>query len=128
MVILLSSLVSSHSDASIIGFLTLFTGTIPSSTPSIALQDAISTAEKALNGLLFNHPASLEYLARPDGSAALVHVFQIRNDSQDSWYEAFVDAHSGELLSVTDFVAHAEVRFYQFLLSFSGVTEMVQYT
>lgn len=56
-----------------------------------------------------NHPATLEYLARPDGSVALVHVVQIQNEETGTWYEAFVDAHSRTILSVTDFVSDASV-------------------
>lgn len=56
------------------------------------------------------HPTpSVEYLATSDGSLALTHVFQVSNETAVSWYEAFVDAHTGELLSVTDYVAHATV-------------------
>lgn len=52
---------------------------------------------------------TLEYLVRDDGSVSLTHVVQVRNDTEGTWYEAFVDAHSGEILSVTDFVADATV-------------------
>jgi len=51
----------------------------------------------------------VEYISKPDGSAALAHVIQIVNEQAGTWYEAFVDAHSGELLSVTDFVTKAAV-------------------
>lgn len=34
---------------------------------------------------------------------------QIRNEAKGTWYDAFVDAHSGELVHVTDFVAKASV-------------------
>jgi extracellular elastinolytic metalloproteinase len=50
-------------------------------------------------------------LAKKDGSAALAHSFQVNNEESGAWYEAFVDAHSGELLSVVDFVAQASVPF-----------------
>ena len=39
----------------------------------------------------------------------LTHVVQIENDETGAWFEAFVDAHTGEVVSVTDFVAHATV-------------------
>ncbi|TRM62266.1 peptidase M36, partial [Schizophyllum amplum] len=55
----------------------------------------------------YNDYSSLEYLAKQDGSVALVHVVQIRNEETNAWYEAMVDAHSGELVSITDFVADA---------------------
>jgi hypothetical protein len=44
----------------------------------------------------------------------LTRVVQIQDDVAGSWYEAFVDAHSGDVVSVTDFVAHATVSFVFF--------------
>jgi extracellular elastinolytic metalloproteinase len=46
---------------------------------------------------------------KDDGTAVLTHVMQIQNDEAGTWFEAFVDAHSGELVSVTDFVSKASV-------------------
>ncbi|KAK0467497.1 Fungalysin metallopeptidase-domain-containing protein [Armillaria novae-zelandiae] len=80
---------------------------IAPSIPSVSLDTSlISKVEDTLLGT-HNGITSLEYLARPDGSVALVHVVQVQNDDTNAWYEAFVDAHSGEILSVTDFVAEA---------------------
>ncbi|KAJ7028244.1 Fungalysin metallopeptidase-domain-containing protein [Mycena alexandri] len=78
------------------------------STPTIPLDDAIRTAEAALEGTFNGHPATLEFLAREDGSLALTRVMQIQNEETGVWVEAFVDAHSGELLSITDFVTKAQ--------------------
>ncbi|KAF6749245.1 metalloprotease [Ephemerocybe angulata] len=83
---------------------------IADSKPTVDLHDVVPKIEKQLDGTYNNHPISLEYLALPDGSAALVHVIQIQNQDVNSWYEAFVDAHSGELLSITDFTAEAAYR------------------
>nr|BBI93468.1 metalloprotease [Pleurotus salmoneostramineus] len=80
---------------------------IAASSPSLPLSRAISIAEAALNGKHNSYPPSLEYYAKPDGSAALTHVIQIQNETEDTWFEAFVDAHTGDVLSVTDFVAEA---------------------
>jgi extracellular elastinolytic metalloproteinase len=70
-------------------------------------------------GTYNNFPTGLEYLTREDGSVALVHTIQIQNEEVNSWYEVYVDAHSGEILSVTDFVAEATVRvlFVRFFIS-----------
>ncbi|KAK7034645.1 hypothetical protein VNI00_012287, partial [Paramarasmius palmivorus] len=83
------------------------TANIADSTPTFDVKDAIKVAEDALEGKHNDIEPTLEYLARPDGSVALTHVIQVKNDDAKTWYEAFVDAHSGELLSITDFVAHA---------------------
>ncbi|KAG6819842.1 hypothetical protein H0H93_008045 [Arthromyces matolae] len=81
--------------------------TIASSTPSLTVESVIPTVEDALEGSYNNHPTSLEYLVRDDESVALTHVVQVRNETSGTWYEAFVCAHSGNILSVTDFVSHA---------------------
>ncbi|KAF8067459.1 Fungalysin metallopeptidase-domain-containing protein [Lyophyllum atratum] len=83
---------------------------IASSTPSITLDAAIATAEGALSGRFNQHPPTLEFFAKEDGSVALTHVMQIQDEDAGIWFEAFVDAHSGDLLSVTDFVAKASYR------------------
>ena len=90
----------------------LCTERIASSRPTVSVQSFLPKIEAQLEGKWNNHPIALEYLARPDGSAALVHVVQIQNEEVNSWYEAYVDAHSGELLSVTDFTAEASVSAY----------------
>ncbi|PFH50044.1 hypothetical protein AMATHDRAFT_61980 [Amanita thiersii Skay4041] len=83
---------------------------IASSSPTVSLEDAITSAEQTLDGKFNGHPASLEFLALEDGSAALTHVIQIENDQTGAWVEAFVDAHSGKVLSITDFVTDATFR------------------
>ncbi|EEB98448.1 hypothetical protein MPER_02037, partial [Moniliophthora perniciosa FA553] len=80
---------------------------IAPSTPSIQTSDAISKAEAALDGEHSGVEPTLKYLAQSDGSAALVHAVQVQNEDAGTFYEAYVDAHSGDVLSVTDFVAHA---------------------
>ncbi|KAL0571885.1 hypothetical protein V5O48_010075 [Marasmius crinis-equi] len=81
---------------------------IASSQPTFDVNEAIKVAEDLLDG---SHNSdvepALEYLARPDGSVVLTHVIQIKNDEAHTWYEAFVDAHEGKLLSINDFTAHA---------------------
>ncbi|KIY68719.1 hypothetical protein CYLTODRAFT_430790 [Cylindrobasidium torrendii FP15055 ss-10] len=76
---------------------------IADSTPSIAVEDVIADVEEKLDGK-FNGYKSVSYLARDDGSIALTHAIQIQNEDVNSWYEAFVDAHTGELINVIDFV------------------------
>lgn len=84
---------------------------IASSKPSVTVESLIPKVEELLEGKYNGYPTTLEYLARADGSVSLVHGIQIQNTQTDTWYEAFVDAHSGELLSVTDFVSDASVSF-----------------
>ncbi|KAF7311373.1 Extracellular metalloproteinase mep [Mycena kentingensis (nom. inval.)] len=84
---------------------------VADSTPSVSLDDAKATAEAALDATFLDEvEPTLEYLIQPDGSAALVHVFQVRNDEKGLWYNAFVDAKANTLISVTDYVAKATFR------------------
>ncbi|TEB21331.1 hypothetical protein FA13DRAFT_140775 [Coprinellus micaceus] len=83
---------------------------IAATTPTVSVESVIPKIEAELNGKYNGHPTTVEYLARPDGTAALTHVIQIQNADENTWYEAFVDAHSGELLSITDFSAEAAYR------------------
>jgi extracellular elastinolytic metalloproteinase len=78
-----------------------------SSTPTVSLDSLVPSLETQLDSKLHSHPPTLEYLIRPDNSVALTHVAQFQNKDLGTWVEAFTCAHSGELLSVTDFVAHA---------------------
>ena len=48
-------------------------------------------------------------MAKKDRSLALTHVVQVQNDEQHEWYEAFIDAHAGDVIQLTDFVAKASV-------------------
>ena len=84
---------------------------LASPEPAVSVTEAISTAEEQLDGSYDeNFPApQLEYLVKDAGSVALTHTFQVRNAKAGTWVQAFVDAHTGELVSVTDYVAHASV-------------------
>jgi len=62
-----------------------------------------------LDGTYNGQPTSIQYIVKEDRSLVLTHSMQIRNETQGTWYDAFVDAHSGELVHVTDFVAKASV-------------------
>jgi len=77
--------------------------------PSISATSAIITAEHGFRGAYNGHPTKLEYYAKPDGTVALVHVIEIQNDKIAVWVEAYVDAHSGDIVGSTDFVAKSGV-------------------
>ncbi|KAG6844686.1 hypothetical protein H0H87_004661 [Tephrocybe sp. NHM501043] len=80
---------------------------IASPTPSLSGESIIPVVEDTLDGTYNGFPTSLEYLAREDGSVALTHVIQVQNEETGAWYEAFADAHTGEILTVTDFLSDA---------------------
>ncbi|KAJ7918151.1 Fungalysin metallopeptidase-domain-containing protein [Mycena leptocephala] len=81
-----------------------------SSAPTISVDAAISAAEKALGGTHNKIPTTVEYLVNADNTASLVHVVQVQNQGKATWYEAFVDAHSGKFVSSIDLVANAAYR------------------
>ncbi|KAF9057048.1 Fungalysin metallopeptidase-domain-containing protein [Panaeolus papilionaceus] len=83
---------------------------IGSSKPTLSADQAIAAAEKTLDGKFNDHPTTLEYVVKADSTAVLTHVVQIENEETGAWFEAFIDAHTGELVSVTDFVAKASYR------------------
>ncbi|KAG7094656.1 hypothetical protein E1B28_005479 [Marasmius oreades] len=80
------------------------------SKPSVDVSTVIPKVEQTLQGKKNDIEPTVKYLAQQDGSLALVHAFQVENDEAGTFYEAFADAHTGELLSVTDFVAKASYR------------------
>ncbi|KIY64881.1 hypothetical protein CYLTODRAFT_401264 [Cylindrobasidium torrendii FP15055 ss-10] len=82
------------------------TSNIADSKPSIDVESVIPDIESKLGGT-FNGFKDLKYLSKQDGSVALTHSVQIQNAKDNSWFEAYVDAHTGELLSLVDFVADA---------------------
>lgn len=83
-----------------------------SSTAKVTSTEAISLAESHLGGKWNSWPVKTEYFIKDDSSAVLTHVVQIRNE--DHWYEGFIDAETGELVNVIDFVAEAAYRVVPF--------------
>lgn len=65
---------------------------VPSSSPSTS--SAISYDK-----------ASLEYLANKDGSATLVYSIAVRNNSEGTYFQGYVDAHEGRVVAVIDYAA-----------------------
>jgi extracellular elastinolytic metalloproteinase len=91
-------------------FVNLTDANIAPSKPSVDNQTAISTAEQTLGGKRNDVPLALEYYVKEGGDVALAHVLQVRNKEAGTWFEAFVDAHTGELLSAVDYRAAASFR------------------
>ncbi len=57
-------------------------------------------------------PAHLNYMPRPDGSAALSWNLVIRPPGGDHWYDATVDATTGTILQYDDWVAYASYNVF----------------
>lgn len=80
---------------------------IESSKPTLDVSEVMPNIEQTLDAKCNDQAPQLEYLVQDDGSVSLTHVFQVRNEDKGTWFEAFASAHTGKLLSVTDFVADA---------------------
>ncbi|KAJ8087726.1 hypothetical protein PM082_006563 [Marasmius tenuissimus] len=83
---------------------------IANPTPTVDINTVIPRIEEVLQGKKNEVEPTLGYLVQQDESIALVHVFQVQNEEANSWFEVYADAHTGELVSVTDFVAEASYR------------------
>lgn len=82
-------------------------GQVPSPTPTISKEDAITSAENNLGGTHNDKEPSLEYYVQPSGDLALTYVVEIQTPDGEHWFEAFVDASNGSVLAANDFVASA---------------------
>ncbi|KAG7091709.1 hypothetical protein E1B28_008111 [Marasmius oreades] len=87
-------------------FVSIDQSKIAPSTPTKTPADAIACAEVRFGGKHNGTEPVLQYLARPDGSVSLVYSVQVQKEDTGAFLEVYVDAHSGEVLSMTDFVAH----------------------
>ncbi|KAF8261950.1 Fungalysin metallopeptidase-domain-containing protein [Lactarius quietus] len=76
-------------------------------TPTVSLEDGITTAEDTLSGTYDGQATRLEFVMQTDSHAVLTYAIQIKNDTVKTSYEAFVDAHDNKLVTLTDFVAKA---------------------
>ena len=81
--------------------------TFANSTPTVTFTSIVPALQDSLQCKLYDHPPALQYLIRPNQTVALTHVAQFRNHETDTWVEVFACAHSGKILSITNFVAHA---------------------
>ncbi|CAE6415624.1 hypothetical protein ACGC1H_007169 [Rhizoctonia solani] len=87
---------------------------VAAATPKLTKEDAIAKAEAAVGGKYNNWPTALEYFAKDSDHVVLTHVVQVQNAETQEWYEAFVDANSGEVINVVSFVADASYRVVPF--------------
>lgn len=53
-------------------------------------------------------PVKQQYVFQETDHAAYAYVVQVRNDK--SWFNAYIDAATGNVVNVVDFVAHASYR------------------
>ncbi|KAF7770265.1 hypothetical protein Agabi119p4_6239 [Agaricus bisporus var. burnettii] len=98
-------------------YVTLTTAPITLLKATLTLEEAIKVAEEALRGTYVpptspsasatsDDKSSLQFLANADGSATLVYSVPVKNDSQGTYFQAYVDAHEPKIVAATDYVAH----------------------
>ncbi|ELU37468.1 metalloprotease MEP2 [Rhizoctonia solani AG-1 IA] len=83
---------------------------VAAAEPKLTKEDAISKAESTTGAKYNDWPTSLEYFAKDSDHVVLAHVVQVQNAETSEWYEIFVDANSGEVVNVIDFVSDASYR------------------
>ncbi|KAG8700293.1 hypothetical protein FRC11_013057, partial [Ceratobasidium sp. 423] len=84
--------------------------------PKLTKEEAIAKAEEVTGVKYNNKPTSLEYFAKDDDHVVLTHVIQVRNHETAEFYGVYVDATSGEVVNVIDFVIDASYRVVPFNL------------
>lgn len=92
---------------SILSILNLFLGQVASPTPALGKEDAIRIAQEKLGGTHNDKVPTLEYYVLSNGNMALTYVVEVQTADGNHWYEAFVDAATGDIRGSNDFVAGA---------------------
>ncbi|EJD40773.1 metalloprotease MEP2 [Auricularia subglabra TFB-10046 SS5] len=83
---------------------------VASPQPAISVETATANAEADLSGMRNEIPAKLEYVLTEDDTLVLAHTVQIESHDDGHLLEAFVDAHSGEVVAVNDFTTSITYR------------------
>ncbi|KAF8601974.1 hypothetical protein BDV93DRAFT_474962 [Ceratobasidium sp. AG-I] len=87
---------------------------VASATATFPKQNAIAKAEST-TGAKYNSVATgLEYFAKDTDHVVLTHTIQVQNESTGEWYLVYVDAASGEVVNLVDFVSDASYRVVPF--------------
>ncbi|KIM34310.1 hypothetical protein M408DRAFT_93800 [Serendipita vermifera MAFF 305830] len=82
-------------------------GQVASPTPALSKEEAIRIAQEKLSGTHSGKAPTLEYYVLSNGNMALTYVVEVQTADGNHWYEAFVDAATGDIRGSNDFVADA---------------------
>ncbi|CAE6456393.1 unnamed protein product [Rhizoctonia solani] len=77
---------------------------ISSTAPQISGEDAIRRAESATGAKYNSCPLVLEYFIKDTGDAVLSYSVEVQNEETHEWYSVHIDASSGDVVNVIDFV------------------------
>ncbi|CAE6465601.1 unnamed protein product [Rhizoctonia solani] len=87
---------------------------VASTTATLTKDQAIAKAEAATKAKYNQWPTTIEYFAKDPDNVVLSHVVQVQNEQSGEWYEAFVDASTGEVVNLVSFVSDASYRVIPF--------------
>ena len=79
---------------------------VSATKPTLALEEALTAAEKHLNGTRVDCPTDINYYFNDAHIAVLVYVVQIRTLDDQHDYETYVDATTGEVVGLIDHFSH----------------------
>ena len=79
-------------------------GSVSAAIPFITLEKAVETASAIYSLSRDDFPASNAYLELPDKSVVYVHNFQLKDNDKQEWIQVSVDAQTGEVVRVVDYV------------------------
>ncbi|KAF8600980.1 hypothetical protein BDV93DRAFT_533761 [Ceratobasidium sp. AG-I] len=80
---------------------------VAAAQPKLTKEAAIAKVEQVTGGKYNKWPTTLEYFARDTDNLVLTHIVQVQNEKSSEWYEASVDATTGKIVNIVDFVADA---------------------
>ncbi|KAI8903361.1 Fungalysin metallopeptidase-domain-containing protein [Gorgonomyces haynaldii] len=81
---------------------------------SVTLDKAIKIAKAQFKADKDDVPAKIEYLELPNNVISKAHVFQVRDDANAIWKQVSVDASTGQVVRVVDYVNYATYRAIKF--------------
>ena len=77
---------------------------------TVPLHVAVKTAELAFGAKRDDYTPSLNYLQVRNGDLVYAHQFQVRDDEKGIWKSVSVDAASGLIVDVVDYVSRAQYK------------------
>lgn len=95
-----------NKDGNVVAFSSSFVrpqGKVPGAIPSLSAKEASEIVVSKLAATPTEREVKLEYYANDDGTLSLSHVIEAHIDDNGHLVEAFIDAHSGDVVGMIDF-------------------------
>ncbi|KAI8912543.1 Fungalysin metallopeptidase-domain-containing protein [Gorgonomyces haynaldii] len=81
---------------------------------TVSLDKAVQIAKSQFKADKDEHPATIEYIELPNNVITKAHVFQVRDDANAVFKQISVDAATGQVVRVVDYVNYATYRAIKF--------------